>query len=188
MKIEIDERDIFLRGKEVYLKVLTKQDVIHSNWYGWFNDEELCKTLQKHYFPNSLEQQLEFYQANINTTSMTKIQLGVCKTNSPLILGIISLNNIDYINRKAELSAVIGEPGGRNINVFRESCQLICRHAFGTLNLNKVYGGSISKELVGLMCKFLKGKEEGILRSDIYKGGEYHDAFLYGILKKDFYS
>lgn len=184
---EIDERNVFLRGKHVYLKALTKEDVINSSWYGWFNDEELCKTLQQHYFPNTLDQQLDFFQKNI-ASSLTKIQLGICKPECSAILGVISLNNIDYINRKAEISAVIGEPAGRNINIFRESCELICRHAFNTLNLNKIYGGSISKELVGLMCKFLKGKEEGILRSDIYKNGEYHDAFLYGILKKDFYS
>ena len=184
---QIDKRNVFLKGKHVYLKVLTKEDAINSNWYGWFNDQELCKPLQHHYFPNPVEQQIEFWQTNI-VGSLTKIQLGICKPESSVILGVISLNNIDYINRKAEISAVIGELEGRNINIFRESCELICRHAFNTLNLNKVYGGSISKELVGLMCKFLKAKEEGILRSDIYKNGEYHDAFLYGILKNDFFS
>ncbi|MBV9988008.1 MAG: GNAT family N-acetyltransferase [Chitinophagaceae bacterium] len=183
----IDNRDIFLRGKHVYLKALTRDDVIRSNWYGWFNDEELCKTLQQHYYPNTLESQLEFYQKNIAGSS-SKIQLGICKTDNADILGVISLNNIDYINSKAEISAVIGEPSGRNINIFRESCVLICQHAFNTLNLNKVYGGSISKELAELMCKFLKGKMEGVIRSDIYKNGAYHDAHVYGILKEDFYA
>jgi [ribosomal protein S5]-alanine N-acetyltransferase len=187
MKNSIDPRNIFLRGKHVTLVALSKEDVISSNWYGWFNDEELCKTLQQHYFPNTLDSQLDFYQKSISNSS-TKLQLGICKVNDPNLLGIISLNNIDFINRKAEISAVIGEAEGRNINIFRESCLLICDHAFNSLNLNKIYGGSISKELADLMCRFLKGKREGLLRADIFKNGAYHDAHLYGILRDEFYS
>lgn len=187
MKEKIDPRDIFLKGKHVYLVALTRDQVASSNWYGWFNDEELCKTLQQHYFPNTLDLQLEFYEKNI-ANSGSKLQLGICKIDDPKLLGIISLNNIDFINRKTEISAVIGEVEGRNINIFREACMLICDHAFNSLNMNKIYGGSISKELVDLMCRFLKGKREGIARSDIFKHGKYHDAHLYGILREEFYS
>jgi ribosomal-protein-alanine N-acetyltransferase len=187
MKSEIDSRNIFLRGTHVYLVALSQEDVVNSNWYGWFNDEELCKTLQQHYYPNTLELQLDFFRKNIGNSD-SKLQLGICKPENATLLGIISLSNIDFINRKAEISAVIGEAEGRNINIFRESCQLLCDHAFNTLNLNKIYGGSISKELADLMCRFLKGKREGVAREDIYKRGTYHDAYLYGILRQDFYS
>ena len=47
MSQEIDSRDIFLKGKHVFLKALTREDAITSDWYGWFNDEELCNTLQR---------------------------------------------------------------------------------------------------------------------------------------------
>ena len=47
-KMKFDKRNIFINGKNVYLKVLTKDDVIKSGWYGWFNDELTCETLQKH--------------------------------------------------------------------------------------------------------------------------------------------
>ena len=57
----IDKRDIFIKGKNIYLKVLTKEDVLTSGWYGWFNDEHTCETLQKHYYPNTMKSQLEFW-------------------------------------------------------------------------------------------------------------------------------
>lgn len=180
----IDPRDIFLNGENIILKVLNKEDVIKSNWYGWFNDEELCKTLQKHYFPNTLETQLAFLEANSN--SINKIQLGICCKGDANILGIISLNNIDYINRKAEISAVIGEREARSVNIFIEACKLIFRHAFSTLNLHKIYGGSISKEFVMLMCRTLGCKEEGVGREEIYKDGKYVNSYRYGLLKNDF--
>lgn len=182
---KIDQRDVFLKGQNVFLKVLTKDDVINSNWYGWFNDEELCKTLQKHYYPNSVEMQLEFWGKNIYNSD-TKIQLGICNIDDPKILGIISLNNIDLINRRAELAVVIGEQEGRGISLFIEACKLLFNHAFSTLNLNRIYGGSMSKELVSLMCRILGCKEEGVARQDIYKNGKYNDAYLYGLLREEF--
>lgn len=180
----LDPREVFLVGKSVILKVLTKDDVLNSNWYGWFNDERLCKTLQKHYFPNTLESQLDFWEKNVNAND--KVQLGICKIDDGNILGIISLNNIDFINRKAEISAVIGETGARSVTLFVESCKLLFNHAFNSLNLNRIYGGSISKELVTLMCRTLGCKEEGVGRSEIYKNGNYHDSFRYSVLKDEF--
>jgi len=181
----IDNRDIFLKGNKVILKVLTRHDVINSNWYGWFNDEELCRTLQKHYYPNSLENQIDFFEKQVKESN-TKIQLGVCVKDNNTILGIVSLSNIDYINRKAEFSAIIGEPEGRNIEIYIEACKLLFNHAFNSLNLNRLYGGSISKELVVLMCRILGCKQEGSARQDIFKSGTYHDAYLYSILREEF--
>lgn len=182
---KLDSREVFLTGKKVVLKVLTREDVLQSNWYGWFNDENLCKTLQKHYFPNSIDLQMNFWEKNQNATD--KLQLGICKPDDANLLGVISLNNIDFINRKAEISAVIGESGARSVGIFIESCQLLFNHAFNSLNLNRIYGGSISKELVVLMCRTLGCKEEGVGRSEIFKNGKYHNSYRYGILKDEFH-
>ena len=82
MENGIDKRDVFLSGKYVFLKALTKEDAINSNWYGWFNDEELSQTIQKHYFPNNREAQLDFWEKNIQNSN-SKIQLGICKFGEP---------------------------------------------------------------------------------------------------------
>jgi RimJ/RimL family protein N-acetyltransferase len=182
---KIDKRDVFLKGKHVLLKALNKEDALHSNWYGWFNDEELSKTLQKHYFPNTMEAQVDFWEKNIRNAS-NKLQLGICKTSGSELLGIVSLNNLDFINRKCEFSIIIGEKSGQNINIFLESAKLVFNHAFHSLNMNRIYGGSISKDLIALMCRSLGCKEEGVARQDIFKNGNYHDAFLYSILKDEF--
>ena len=159
--MKFDKRNIFINGKNVYLKVLTKDDVIKSGWYGWFNDELTCETLQKHYFPNSLENQLEFWN-DLNSTSNkeTKIQLGVCKKKSNKILGVVSLSNINWINQTAEQSTVMGEKEGKDIKTVTEAWRLIFWHGFNALNLNKIYGGSISKSVVDLICRVAAGNRE----------------------------
>lgn len=148
--MKIDKRDIFIKGKDIFLKALRKEDIVNSNWYGWFNDEEICKTLQKHYFPNTLEFQLEYFEKFIFNKN-DKIQLGICKYNLDKLLGIVSLNNIDYLNRKAELSVLIGEPEGRDTITIVEVWKLILNHGFNTLNLIKIYAGTMQKELCLLM-------------------------------------
>lgn len=181
------KNEIFIQGKNVYLKVLTKDDVLGSNWYGWFNDEKTSETLQKHYFPNTLENQLDYFNdLQKEHGNGTKIQLGVCKNNSSKILGIVSLNNIDYINRKAEISAVIGEKEGKDIKTISEAWKLIFWHGFNTLNLERIYGGTISKSVLDLMCRLVACKKEGVRRKDVYKNGEYVDIYEYGVLKKEF--
>lgn len=185
MENGIDKRDVFLSGKYVFLKALTKEDAINSNWYGWFNDEELSQTIQKHYFPNNREAQLDFWEKNIQNSN-SKIQLGICKIGEPELLGIASLNNIDYLNRKCEFSIIIGEKSGRNINYFLEATKLLFNHGFNSLNMNRIYGGSISYDLIQMMCRTIGCTLEGTARKEIYKNGEYHDAYLYGILKQEF--
>ncbi len=185
MNDNIDPRDIFLKGKHVILKVLTREDVIESDWYGWFNDEDLCKTLQKHYFPTTMESQIAFWEQNVRSAN-DKIQLGICRINSDRIVGIISLNNIDYINRKAEFSVIIGDRDAQNVVIFTESCKLLLNHGFYSLNLNRIYGGGISKDLANMMCRVLNFQEEGIRRQEVYKNGKYFDAYYYGILRDEF--
>ena len=82
---------------------------MNSNWYDWFNDEETSVFMQKHYFPNTREMQLEFFRREI-IGSRFKLQLGIKDVlkNEP-IFGVVSLNNIDHLNRKAEISIIIGE-------------------------------------------------------------------------------
>jgi ribosomal-protein-alanine N-acetyltransferase len=185
MHNEIDTRDIFLKGRHVILKVLTRDDVMSSGWYGWFNDEELCRTLQKHYFPNTMESQAAFWEKRIQSPS-DLLQLGICRPEGGPIVGIISLSSIDFINRNAEFSIVIGDRSAQNLSIFVDSCKLLFNHAFYTLNMNRIFGGSISKELVTLLCRMLNCKNEGISRQQVYKHGQYHDAYRYAVLREDF--
>jgi RimJ/RimL family protein N-acetyltransferase len=185
MESKLDKRDVFLTGKNVFLKALNREDAIYSKWFGWFNDEVLTETLQKHYFPNTFEAQVDFWEKNIKNAS-NQIQLGICKIDGEELIGIVSLNNIDFINRKCEFSIIIGEKTGKNVHIFLESTKLIFNHAFNTLNMNKIYGGTISKDLITLMCRLLGCKQEGVARQDIFKNGSYHDAYLYSLLKEEF--
>lgn len=185
MSEEISKNDIFLEGKHVILKVLTEDDIHNSNWYGWFNDEETTKFMQKHYFPNTKEAQLEFYRKEI-VGNDKKLQLGICDVKGGPIIGVVSLNNINYINRKADVSMVIGEDKYRKVKYMIDTLTLILDHAFNSLNLHRIYGGTIVNEWAELYCRTLGFKREGVLREDVLKNGKYNAVYLIGILKEEF--
>ena len=180
-----DLTDIFISGNKINLKVLSEDDVLKTNWYNWFNDEETTKYMQKHYFPNTKQDQLIYFNNNIQG-SKTKLQLGICRKDSPKLLGCISLEEIDFLNRKAEISTIMGENEGRNIEVIIEAYQLIINHGFRSLNLNRIYTGTISKEFSTLMVRVFGFTLEGTKRQDVFKNGKYNDVFIHSLLKQEY--
>ena len=129
--------DVFIKGVLVDLVILTEEIVEKTNWYKWFNDEETTLHMQKHYFPNTIDLQLDFFKSL--KSEKNKIQLGVLPIGESEIKGIASLQNIDYINSNAGLSLMIGDEEFRKLIISQESIQLLLNHAFFTLNLHKIY-------------------------------------------------
>ena len=173
--------DVFIKGVEIDLICLNEDIISESNWYNWFNDSDVTKYMQKHYYPNTKSMQLSFYKNSIEN-NLNKLQCGIYHKESKILIGVISLNNINFINRNCELSVIIGEKKGQNLNVLVEAHKLLLRHAFETLNLNRVYGGAINKEMNLLFCRALGYSEEGILKNHVFKNGQYYDIYLFGIL------
>jgi ribosomal-protein-alanine N-acetyltransferase len=177
--------DVFIKGNEIDLICLNEDVIAESNWYNWFNDEKLTKYMQKHYYPNTKSLQIQYYKQSIENNP-AKVQCGIYSKTHNLLIGAISLNNIDFINRNCELSVIIGESDFQNINALVEAHKLMLRHAFDTMNLNRVYGGSVIPEINLLFCRALGYSSEGLLKQHIFKNGKYLDVFLFGISLEKF--
>lgn len=182
----MDERNIFLKGQFVNLVILTESDVINSNWYGWFNDSDTTINTQKHYYPNTLQNQLDYYKSIQNNPNI--IQLGIVEKNGSELFGIVSLSNINFINRNADISLIIGEKKYRKLLYSDEALKLIFDHAFFTLNLHKIIGGYV--HTLETWGKFLKNRfgftDEGIWREHVYKNGTYLNIIRLGLLKSEY--
>jgi len=181
-----DPRDIFIEGKSIILKALSEDDVTNSGWYGWFNDAETTKFMQQRYFPNTLPAQLHFYKESI-LAAQNKIQLGILPKKEKQIIGVISLNDIDFVNRKAELAIVIGEKKFRGKGIGTEAMELLLNHAFKKLGLNRIWLG-VPAEHKGAIRSYEKVgfAVEGVLKEDILLDGKYCDVTRMAILTKNF--
>lgn len=177
-----DPRLVFYSGKHVILRVLTEQDVMNSPWVGWFNDEDLCRYNVHHVFPNTFERQLEHQKSAV---SSTKIQLGVVDKNEPeKLCGFVSLQSIDYVHRNAEIAGFQDQRVTSNRpQLFFESWSIMLRHAFETLNLEKVYGGTFHPHVPVALERMLGFQVEGVQKRHIFKNGRYHDVTLLAVFR-----
>ena len=176
--------DIFLSGSDVDLLALSEKVVEQSNWYGWFNDEETTSSMQKHYFPNTKLMQLNFFRNEISNQSSNKLQLGILHKKNQVIIGVISLSNIDFLNQKCEIGGLIGEKNYKNISYWAEANRLLIKHAKNSLNMNRVYGASFIKEVAIFYERLLGFELEGVLKKDVFKNGVFNDVYLFGKLLK----
>lgn len=176
--------DVFLKGEHIDLVVLTEEIAEKSNWYNWFNDEENMRNMQKHYFPNNREEQIMFFKTSI-LGNPKKLQLGILHKEERKMIGVISLDGIDHLNKKCGINGVIGETKYKSIHYWLEANRLLIHHAINSLNMRKIYGGSLSKELSIFYERMLGFESEGVLKQDVYKNGRFQDVYLFAFFVKD---
>ena len=178
--------NVFIKGKNVDLVVLDEEAVEKTDWFNWFNDEENTKYMKHRYYPNNRAKQLAFYKNEIENNPK-KLQVGIFHKEDKVLIGVISLNNIDFLNRNCDTGAIIGVKKYRKIFCYLEAYTLLLKHAFEQLNMNKISDGSISKDVADFLIKTVGFKLEGIRRKEQYMNGDYVDLYLIGLLKEDFY-
>lgn len=173
----------FLENENLGLRPLSEDDV--SGGYGdWFNDAEICKYNDHHRFPMT-DMELSGYIESLKSDH-SKIVLAVCEKENNVHIGNISLQEIDLINRQAEIAFVFGNKDYWGKGFATEAARLLIGHAFSELGLNRIYFGT-SKYNKGMqkVGEKLSFKQTGILRQAVYKHGEFVDIYQYDLLRDE---
>lgn len=173
----------FLEGERLYLRGLLPQDVV-GPWFGWFNDQEVCRHNSHGRFPNSLEK-MEAFQKRV-ASSTSELVLAIVLRKGSVHVGNISLQGINWVDRSAEYAIVIGDRRAWGTGVGKEASDLIVRHGFTALNLHRIYCGT-SEDNVGMqrLAAYMGMKEEGRRRQAIFKGGRWRDILEYAVLRDE---
>jgi len=180
-----DGVDVFIGGTTIDLVAVTEEMVETTDWSSWFNSEDTTYFMQKHYFPNTKNLQKKYYLEYIESSNST-LQLGIWHRKDACLIGMISLDSINYINRSAGMGAIIGLKKYRNLVHHVEACKLIIRHGFESLNLNRIFAGSIRKDQDQIFSRMLGFHHEGVSKSAVFKRGTYHDVYNHAILWSDY--
>jgi RimJ/RimL family protein N-acetyltransferase len=171
----------FLIGFKIYLRPLERDDA--RTVMGWLNDPEVRRTLQV-YRPISLKAEEEFIdKLGQNDNAVT---LGIAVKATDKLIGVTGLKDIDFKNRHAGFGIALGEKDEWGKGYGTEATRLIVGHAFGTLNLNRVWLHVYQDNERGLRTYQRVGfKQEGLLRQEIYRAGRYWDTILMSILRQE---
>lgn len=179
------EDNFFYQTERLGLRYIGELDC-DGNYESWFNDIEVCKYNSHHKFPKS-KQEIKDYIREVNHSNNFLVLAIIDKKNNKHI-GNISLQEINYIDRNAELAFIIGEKEYWKKGYATEAAKLIIKHAFIELNLHRLYLGTADNNLGMLkLAEKLGFKREGLRKEALFKNGTYHDIIEYGIIKGDYH-
>lgn len=172
---------------KVVLRELTLQDA--EDRYNWCLDKEVTKHLNmpEKYPPFSMEETetwIKMCMAKTNGYEQKAIM-----TEEGKHIGWIDLKNIDRLNKHAELGIAIGDKSywGKGYGLSAMNEMLLS--GFKELELNKIWlRVEIDNEKAIKSYKKMGYIEEGILREDRLRNGEFVDRLRMSILKNEFYS
>jgi len=161
---------------------------IKSNYKYWFNDYRVTRYNSHGLFPYDpttdidefLKDKSRIIWAIVALTGSNKIY------TAGMHIGNVSLQSINMFNRSAEIACVIGESEYWSKGIMTWACELIIRHGFRKLGLNRIWSGT-SLLNIGMRKVFdkLGFKLEGCFREGQFLNGKFRDVLVYGLLKSD---
>ena len=172
------------RTRRLVVRPLTLDD-ISGNYSRWFSDQEVCRCNSHGVFPQSAPQLETYVRASAKTKD--RIVWAIVDSKTGCHVGNISLQDIDPINRSAELAVIIGEKSYWGKGYAFEASALLLKHGFTKVNVLRIYCGTAATN-IGMQKVALKlgMKREGKRRKALYLNGTYVDLLEYGILKSEF--
>jgi diamine N-acetyltransferase len=160
----------------VRLRPLEKEDL---NWILRFRNNPLFYVNFNQPMPLSYAQQLAWYETEVLTKKAFPYIIVLNNTD----IGYIAIQNINWINRSAEISHFLVEDYSEDFMLFAHRIMLdLC---FSSLNLNRIYSTCFDFNPVWKKLEELGFKVEGTTRQTCYKKGKYYDSYLIAVLKDE---
>lgn len=168
----------------VYLRALEIDDYVLIN--KWRNDPEITQFLGGNVFMVSSEREKKSIENKILDDSKN-IYFAICDSNNNKLIGSSSINNIDLRNLKAEWGGtLIGDKDYLGKGLGKEASILTLQFLFNQYPINKCYGYCLAEHPASpKMILSLGFQNDGILRKDIFKNGEFKDILLFSILREE---
>jgi diamine N-acetyltransferase len=163
---------------KVDLRELEYTDLERLN--SWRNDPELIASLGGGFSYISQEIDNRWYENYLNNRHKA-VRLAIIVDG--IHVGNINLVDINFINRSAEFSIMIGDPTYRGKGVGFIASSKIIEHGLKNLGLNRIWLTVLSDNTPAIeMYKKLGFELEGNMRKAIYKAGSYQDLLIMSIL------
>lgn len=171
-------------GKKVVLRAMELKDIDFIK--DMFNDPDLENLVTGWAFPVSSYAQEQWMKNHYNDQTSFRF---VIETEEDGPLGIATLTNIDWKNKKATHGMKLANKERRSKGIGTDTVMAIMRYAFDELGLNRLDGSWFDSNVAskGMYTK-CGWKEEGVRRKYIYKKGAYRDLTVVGILASEYYA
>jgi len=181
--MEQKKRHYFFEGNIIKLRGIEKEDYTEG-MYKWANDPEFNRYLSHGLRPTTVSVMEKLYD---DLSNKENVIFAIADKKTEKVIGIVGLHHLNWQTRSAEFTIHIGEKDFWGTGAASEATDFIIKHAFETLNLNRVWLGvnEANKRAVGFYEK--KGfVHEGRLRAEIFIQNKYFDSIRMSILKEEY--
>ena len=170
-------------GKNVVLRAITMNDT--DLLVRLINDPETAKMVGGCSFPVSIEGQQKWIAAQVGRTDILRC-IVTLKDDEETGLGTVILSDIDYQNGVAQVHIKMDKEIGCGRGYGSDALNAVVDYAFNEMRLNCIYADVLSYNEISQKLFEKNGFiRDGILRSRVYKNGNYVDVYSYSKVKGD---
>lgn len=172
----------------IYLRALKEDDYLTT--HTWRINERFSDQVSGLKRFVSIETEKEWVKNAIaEHAAGKKLRFIICHIDTHEIVGMMSIDEIDLINRTCFASGAMIDEKFQGQGYVKEARIKVFDYLFDHLNMQKVKGAALAsnEHSVKAIEKF-GYVQEGRLRRAIYKNGQYHDHLLFGILKEEYFA
>ncbi len=172
-----------LVGDRIYLSPMNSEDI--ELFVKWLNDFEITDYLGRSGNSITINDERDYLENK--RSSNDAVQFSIVTLEEDKLLGTVSLERIDNINRCATLGIFIGEKDYFSNGYGTEAIKLILDYGFNYLNLHSINLNVMDFNPRAIRCYEKCGfKEYGRRRKCKFINGKYYDSVCMDILKEEF--
>ena len=172
-------------GERLYLSPIGINDDDANNYIKWMNDKTVAVDFgQYNHVVASISDIKWIYEPPGDMQRYAMVLL-----DGDVLLGSISIHNIDHLNGNAFIGIFIGEEEYRRKGYGAEAIRLIVEYGIKTLNLHTIMLTVHADNYAAVACyKKVGFREVGRLPEVVFKDGQYVDKLYMAIVAREFKS
>lgn len=174
-----------LVGDRIYLAPRGASDEEVEKFTEWMNDFQVTDYIGRSAQMITLNEEKEWLE-NFNKNNKNR-NFNIIELNKDKLIGTISLENLNLIDRSAMLGIFIGDKDYRNSGYGTEAIKLLLEYGFRYLNLHSIRLDLLNINERAHKCYLKCGfKDTGKSREAIFLNGKYYDKLHMDILENEF--
>lgn len=171
-------------GERIRMRAPEREDL--PMFVEWINDPQVREGLMM-YLPMSLAREEKWFEEVLNRPpDYQPMVIEVQELDEWIPIGNMGIFAHDKNAHSVEFGIMIGNKAYWDKGYGTEALQLLLKHCFDTLNLNRVFLRVFETNPRAIRCYEKAGfVHEGRLRQALFKDGAYRDILLMGILREE---